>query len=111
MKGRVQIDVEPRLARKLEIRAYLVITVIDWNCCCVDLELQNARGGRKLIVENWETLKGCTSLISLDCSCSQKLKSRIKLLRNRNQVDLEYSTEAQENETRSELQTRKYKGS
>lgn len=111
MKGRVQIDAEPSLARKPEIRAYLVITVIGWKCCCVDLELQNARGGRKLIVENCETLKGCTSLISLDCSYSQKLKSRIKLLRNRNQVDLEYSTEAQENEARSELLTRKYKGS
>lgn len=55
MKGRVQIDAEPSLARKPEIRAYLVITVIGWKCCCVDLELQNARGGRKLIVENCET--------------------------------------------------------
>lgn len=61
--------------------------------------------GRKLIVGNWETLKGCTSLISRDCSYSQKLKSRIKLLRNRNQVGLEYSTEALENEIRSEFQT------
>lgn len=53
MKGRVQIDAEPSLASKPEIRAHLVITVIGWKCCCVDLALQNGRGARKLIVENW----------------------------------------------------------
>lgn len=58
VKGRVQIDVEPSLARKSEIRAHLVIIVIGWKYCCVDLELQNGRGGRKLIVEYRETLKG-----------------------------------------------------
>lgn len=44
MKGRVQIDVEPSLASKPEIRAHLVITVIGWYCCFVDSELQNGRG-------------------------------------------------------------------
>lgn len=68
VKSRVQIDVEPSLASKTEIRAHLVIIARGWKYCCVDLELQNGRGGRKLIVENWETLKGCSILILLDYS-------------------------------------------
>lgn len=68
VKGRVQIDAEPSLASKPEIRAHLVIIVIGWKYCCVDLELQNGRGGRKLKVENWETLKGCSIFILLDYS-------------------------------------------
>lgn len=66
VEGRVQIDVEPSLARRSEIRAHLVIIAIGWKYCFVDLELRNGRGGRKLIVENWETLKGCAILILLD---------------------------------------------
>lgn len=46
VKGRFQIDVEPSLASKPEIRAHLVIIVIGWKYRCIDLELQNGRGGR-----------------------------------------------------------------